>query len=82
MLNIRIVSLYVSTALILSSMSFIVIAEPPVEDNIYIITFSGPIQNQWKEKLEEMGVKLFEYRQLYKYLAETPYYLKNDIQKF
>jgi len=28
-----------------------------------------------------MIFKNFEYRQLYKYLAETPYYLKNDIQK-
>jgi len=48
----------------------------------YIVQFIGPIREEWKERLEDEGVVLHEFRQRFNFIVEMDAETKRDVEEF
>ena len=50
------------------------------EEGHYIIQFIGPIKSEWREKLEEKGVEIHEFRHRFNFIVEMKSETKEEVE--
>lgn len=53
---------------------------PEDEENYYIIQLKGPIKEEWKNKLKELGLKIIDYIPDYAYIVKMKGSFKNQLK--